>query len=471
MPAQRLFDTRKSCSYLSHVFGHEGPNSLASHLIKEGYATTLSCAAGRRLNEAITQFEMTITLTELGDENYMKVIDIVYVFIDSIKKEGPQAYVYAEKQQKAEIDFENVTKVDAVKYANALARRMNYMANDADADKLLKMPYLLEGIDEADIKARLALLTPENMFAVLFSQAVKKEYEAHPEKFTREYFYQKDFTVEEISEEHAIRLREADVAQVYPDHAKRNIKLGNAPPNKFMPSPDNLKSTKKERDASGKPGIPKLIENDKYALWFKQDDTFDQPIVKMICKIYTNDGGYPQTLRHLVLAKLWKKMLKQFVNEVSYMAQCAGIKANMSVTDEYLQFNYSAYNDKVTEYLKYYFGQFESFTMDETFFKNVVEKHIRTQKNRLKLEPYQRFLRYLKKVLFAEATPEDYIKEYEQVSFEQLVAFKAVFMKEMRFEWLICGHMDEQGAKEVCETVLKSVEHKPLAQEDKVKRK
>ena len=88
------------------------------------------------------------------------------------------------------------------------------------------------------------------------------------------------------------------------------------------------------------------------------------------------------------MTKLWKKMLKQYVNEVGYMARCAGINSSMSVGDDKLAFYYSSYNDKVTEYLKYYFGQFRTFKFDEEFFKNVVEKKTRVQKNKLKLEPY-----------------------------------------------------------------------------------
>ena len=40
----------KPLSYLSHVIGHEGPNSLLSHLIKNGLVTALSCGNHNRLN-------------------------------------------------------------------------------------------------------------------------------------------------------------------------------------------------------------------------------------------------------------------------------------------------------------------------------------------------------------------------------------------------------------------------------------
>jgi insulysin len=40
----------KPLSYISHVLGHEGPNSLLSELIKQGLATSLSASEKSRLN-------------------------------------------------------------------------------------------------------------------------------------------------------------------------------------------------------------------------------------------------------------------------------------------------------------------------------------------------------------------------------------------------------------------------------------
>lgn len=41
----------KPLNYISHVVGHEGPNSLLSELIKQGLATSLSAGEKYRLNQ------------------------------------------------------------------------------------------------------------------------------------------------------------------------------------------------------------------------------------------------------------------------------------------------------------------------------------------------------------------------------------------------------------------------------------
>ena len=67
LPPTSTFCRAKSSRYLSHVIGHEGPNSLLSHLIKESLATSLSSGANGRLNHAIEEFYVSISLTKKGE--------------------------------------------------------------------------------------------------------------------------------------------------------------------------------------------------------------------------------------------------------------------------------------------------------------------------------------------------------------------------------------------------------------------
>lgn len=187
---------------------------------------------------------------------------------------------------------------------------MNYMADDADYVKLMEVPYILDDLDQGDISDRIRLLDPEQMFVAHWSPSFQKELEANPDDFKKEYFYSKHFTVKMISDDEIKKLREASTKSVYPDRDESEVKLGNPPENKFMPSPENIKSMKVDRPADGKAALPKCIKEEGYNIWFKQDDTFDQPLVKIACFMYTRDGGYPDSLRSILLAKLWKKCLK-----------------------------------------------------------------------------------------------------------------------------------------------------------------
>jgi insulysin len=62
---------------MSHLFGHEGENSLLSYLISLGYALELSSSYDHELWSYST-FSVEITLTKKGLENYDKVIEAVF---------------------------------------------------------------------------------------------------------------------------------------------------------------------------------------------------------------------------------------------------------------------------------------------------------------------------------------------------------------------------------------------------------
>jgi insulysin len=59
------------------LIGHEGENSLLSYLISEGLALELS-AGGDHEMSSFSTFEVNITLTGKGMENYESVIEAVF---------------------------------------------------------------------------------------------------------------------------------------------------------------------------------------------------------------------------------------------------------------------------------------------------------------------------------------------------------------------------------------------------------
>ena len=65
---------------------------------------------------------------------------------------------------------------------------------------------------------------------------------------------------------------------------------------------------KKIRDHQSKPSIPVKLKT-KYdsfnQLWFKQDDTFDLPVITIRGKIMTDSCNIPFTLESYVYANLW----------------------------------------------------------------------------------------------------------------------------------------------------------------------
>ena len=45
------------------------------------------------------------------------------------------------------------------------------------------------------------------------------------------------------------------------------------------------------------------------------------------------------------------------------------------------------------------------------------------------------------------------------IDYDQILKFKQNFLKTLRFEWLVCGHLLEENAIEICDIALKNIEH------------
>lgn len=92
-------------TYISHVIGHEGENSLLSSLIGKGLATSLSAGEMQRLNKQQSGLQISVSLTEKGVSQWEDVIRMTFSFINQIRADGPQEYIYNEKKIMKEIHF------------------------------------------------------------------------------------------------------------------------------------------------------------------------------------------------------------------------------------------------------------------------------------------------------------------------------------------------------------------------------
>ncbi len=93
-------------NYLTHVLGHEGPNSLLSELAKEGFASALLSSSSNKLYNRDGEIKIDITLTKKGVVHFRWVISLVFAFINKLRKEGPQQYIFNELKSISELMFD-----------------------------------------------------------------------------------------------------------------------------------------------------------------------------------------------------------------------------------------------------------------------------------------------------------------------------------------------------------------------------
>jgi insulysin len=167
--------------YHSHLFGHEGENSLLSFLIAEGLALELSASHDHKLNGAFSNFNVDISLTKKGLQQYERVIEAVFEYARIVRDKGAQQYVFDETKRVCEIEFDFLDKTCALDYTSRLASKMQHFTGDATLPYLIKHMYIVEEFNKERIQEMSCLLAnPKNLNVYLRSKNFEKEPELCP---------------------------------------------------------------------------------------------------------------------------------------------------------------------------------------------------------------------------------------------------------------------------------------------------
>ena len=75
-PPRRLPTHSKPFRYVTHCLGHEGPGSLLDVLQGEGWAESVSAGVSL-MNDDCHAFKIGVILTEAGEANFDRVMDLV----------------------------------------------------------------------------------------------------------------------------------------------------------------------------------------------------------------------------------------------------------------------------------------------------------------------------------------------------------------------------------------------------------
>ncbi len=129
--------------------------------------------------------------------------------------------------------------------------------------------------------------------------------------------------------------------------------------------------------------MPMIISQNP-VIWFKQDDTFNQPFAFVQIKIETADCLFPLTPQSQIFSSIWKSCLNESLREIGYMAQLAGQGSGVSLSSDYLTVGFSGYNDGIQNYMQEVMKLIQTYTVTEQFFNDKKALMIRQIENELK---------------------------------------------------------------------------------------
>ncbi|XP_075010850.1 insulin-degrading enzyme isoform X5 [Calonectris borealis] len=389
--------------YLGHLIGHEGPGSLLSELKAKGWVNTL--VGGQK--EGARGFMFFIINVDLTEEGLLHVEDIIlhmFQYIQKLRTEGPQEWVFQECKDLNAVAFRFKDKERPRGYTSKLGGMLHYYP----IEEVLAAEYLLEEFRPDLIEMVLDKLRPENVRVAI----VSKSFEGKTDR--TEDWYGTQYKQEAISDEVIKKWQNADL----------NGKFKLPMKNEFIPT--NFEILPLEKDATQYPALVKDTAMSK--LWFKQDDKFFLPKACLNFEFFSR-YIYADPL-HCNMTYLFIRLLKDDLKEYTYAARLSGLIYGIA----------SGMNAIL---------------------------YMRSLNNFRAEQPHQHAMYYLRLLMTEVAWTKDELKEaLDDVTLPRLKAFIAQLLSRLHIEALLHGNITKQAAlgimQMVEDTLIEHAHTKPL---------
>jgi insulysin len=354
LPATLQFYGSKPDRLLGFILGHEGEGSLLSQLKAEGLATGLAAGANSHTPDYGT-FDVTISLTPAGLENYHRVLELFYSAVARLKSSSYPDYLFNEQQAMARLDEAFKDKGEGAGRAVQLAN----LIRDYPFEFAEREPYLWLQPDPAAYQLVLNQLRPDNMLVTLVAKGIETDQVEH--YYGTKYSYQEDAGEAYTS---LLGVKAIDAIQL-------------PKPNPFVPAQATVLPIQPVR----------LIDEPGLSLYYAQDTEFLRPMVTEIYRFrLPRSLG---TLENSVLLSFYSACVNEALNENAYPAKEAGLDFAITAALEGVQVVVSGYDASATRLLDVIAGNLVGFELSEERFQALKDRILRGLRNFPLSDAYQ----------------------------------------------------------------------------------
>ncbi|KAJ1565819.1 Insulinase (Peptidase M16), partial [Nowakowskiella sp. JEL0078] len=399
-PDTMKFKDSKPSKYLSHLLGHESEGSILSLLKRNSWATGLSAGESRPAN-GFGFFKVSIDLTDDGQ---------------------------------ASLEFKFKEQVAPESYTSRLSSQLhNYSGEEA-----LAGPYLIKNFDSSAIKELLSFMRVDSFRVLLTSSHFDTT------GWGKAKWYGTEFKVEKISESLIQRL----------NNLKKNPDLHLPPVNDFIPTRFDVRKleAKAVKPFQPYPVADIIIDSPMIRLWYKKDDTFYTPKASVWFKLF-NPLTYA-TPTNSVLTKLYTDLIKEDLNEFSYMAEVSGLSYDLEMDTEGLVLALGGYNDKISILLSKIIHKMKTLRVDPDRFRVIKERLQRNYRN-FKTNAPNALASYYTSYLLQEKMWSNTDKNavINDITLDDVQQFVSTLFKNYYIEGLVHGNIEEPEAKHLVSIV------------------
>lgn len=422
----------KPVDYVGHLIGHEGQGSLLSALKHEGLVESLAAGMGLSWGGG-SLFSVSMSLTEKGEANYDRILQLLFAYTRLLREAGPQRAVFNEQKKLADIRFRFEEKGEASSRATSLAVGMERFA----PRDLLSGFYLYRDYKPEWIVEITEALRPDNADIVLTSPRVETE--------TRSANYNVPYAISTPSAEQLAKWSApVSVAMTLPRD------------NPFVPDSVAVEPLAGDQGAH----LRELEKTPRQTVWYRQSERFRIPKGAAYVSFQSPllSGGVSEA----TIATLYVNLLADLVNEYAYEAALAGLTFSLYNRAEGIGLRLSGYTDKQAVLLETLVGDIRSAQFAQQRFVDIRADLVRALKDKSAQRPARQIMADLQRALIPGSySDEQLLKALEQVELMDVVDFANRFWRSAQARMMIYGNYSQAQAKALARHL------KPLLMGDK----
>ncbi|XP_041064399.1 nardilysin-like isoform X1 [Carcharodon carcharias] len=443
LPPQKQYYRIKPLHYISWLIGHEGKGSILSLLRTKCLALALfggNGETGFEQNSTYSVFNISITLTDGGYQQFYEVAHIVFQYMKMLQKLGPQERIYREIQKIEDNEFHYQEQTDPIDFVENVCENMQLFKKE---DFLTGDQLLFEYKPEV-IAAASSLLTPQKANLILLSPNNEGKC------MLTEQWFGTSYDVEDVDKYWA---------DTWASDFQLNPALHLPEENKYIATDFTLKSS----DCTDTTYPVKVLDNKNGRLWYKKDTKFQIP--KGYIRFHLISPYIHKSPENLVLFDLFVNIVAHNLAEPAYEADVAQLEYKLVAEEHGLVVKVKGFNHKLGLLFQLIIDHLAEFATTPDVFGMIVEQLKKSYFNVLiKPEKLGKDIR----LLILEHGRWSLMQKHQTLmkggsTIEALMSFVKNFKSQLFVEGLVQGNFTSQESVEFLNYVVKKLQCKPLA--------
>ncbi|XP_003737238.1 insulin-degrading enzyme [Galendromus occidentalis] len=427
MPDMRKEYRSSPSHYLSHLVGHEGEGSLLSYLKNKGWVNSLSGGEGSGAR-GFSFFTISMLISPEGLEHADEIVTAIFQYLELLRQEGPQQWIFEEVQKVGELHFRFKSKESPIRYASAITESMQLF----DWKDTLSGAYIVQDYKPELIKELMTYLTPDKIRIGLVSQNFKGKTDLV------EKYYHTEYCIEDIPDEKIEAWKKVSLNE--------NLHLPRK--NEFIST--NLVLAQEEPEYTSNPNL--LVSESSNRLWFMQDKEFKLPT--SIAQFELRNPIVYESPLSVCLLSMAVTCFSDANNEYFYPATIAGLSYELNSSPKGVSIKVRGYSERQQALLEKVCERLVGFKIDPKRFEILKEALVRRLKNFRAEQPYQHAIYYSNMVLTEKYwSYEEQLAAMADCTVEKCDEFLGKFLQRVSVESLVYGNLRSEEAHNMSNAV------------------